>query len=249
MSLLEHQMALGQCIRAIGAPAYPPQEFDRQESVQLVRLVSSAGFRFTRRVQRSWCKGRAESAARLTLSVLPVEQRRRLVDQWVEAGGGAASVVSAEAEAFLEFIARDLTDPSYQLTICRMEQACYRTSEAAMHFRPPDRHLLDPPAAMLCAGKGAALVQFFTEPQQLLDAIEAGEPSPPLSDRSFPVLFAPGLPQLFRAATDDEVALWQRLARPMAIRALSRDRRAQQAIEELFGIGAAELAAAQSYTG
>src|SRR5271166_1496039 len=183
MRLLEYQMALGQCVRATGARAQIPLTLDREARTQLTRLVDSAGFRFTQRVQRSWCRGRAASAARLTLSILPVVQHCRLIDTWVEAGGGTASHISGESEAFLEFISRDLTSPSHALTICRLEQAGYRASEAANCFRSPDPRLLDDPTTVLCRGKGAALVWFFTEPQQLLGAIEAGEPLPPLSDQ------------------------------------------------------------------
>ena len=51
--------------------------------------------------------------------------------------------------------------------------AAYRASTAALRFKPPDLSLLDHPKTMLCAGKGAALVRFFAEPQRLFAAIEA----------------------------------------------------------------------------
>jgi hypothetical protein len=241
MRLLEHQMALGERIRGAGAPVPMIAGLDQRERAELARLLNGSGFRFTRQVQRSWCKGRAASAARLTLSALPAEQRYRLIDQWVEAGGGTASLVSSEAVSFLDFIARDLADPSYALTLCRMEQAMYRASEAAMRFRAPDTRLLDYPEAFVRAGKGAALVVFLTEPQRLFDAVETGGPLPPLCGRSFPVLFAPGLSQLCRAASDDEVALWERLTIPFPMRDLRSDRYAREVMEELLSIGAAEL--------
>jgi hypothetical protein len=197
MPLLEHQMALGQILRGADAEARTAPMLDAEEQGQIARIVESAGFQFTRRVRRSWCRGRAASAARLTLSALPPEPARKPVDYWVEMGGGTASHTSAEAEAFLEFIARDLPDPSHALTICRMEQAIYRANEAAIAFQVPDLGVLDDPVTMLRAGKGSALVCFFAEPQQLLSAIEEAKPSPPLSETYIAVLFAPGLPGLF----------------------------------------------------
>jgi hypothetical protein len=245
MRLLELQLALGRSVLAPVSQAWSEPTLGREDRAQLSRLVGSDGFRFTRHMQRSWCRGRTASVARLTLSTLPIEEGRRLVDHWVDAGGGTASHISGEAEAFLEFIARSLADPSHALSVCRMEQAAYRASEAAMHFRPPDLGLLDDPAAMLWAGKGAALVQFFAEPQQLLGALEAGEPLPPLSDQPFPVLFAPGLPRMFRAASDDEAALWAKFANPVDPRTLVRDGCARHVIEEMFIVGAVEPAAGQ----
>src|SRR5262249_38095440 len=90
-------------------------------------------------------------------------------------------------------------------------------------------------------GKGAGLVRFFVEPQRLFAAVAAKAPLPPLSDKCFPVLFAPGLPTLFRAATNEEAAIWEKLARPIAVRLLSGDRFPRSAIEALFKLGAVDL--------
>jgi hypothetical protein len=251
MPLIEHQLVLGRYVQAPGADASPSLAadmvqgltIDPQELAELDALMHSSGFRFTRRVQRSWCIARTASTAQLTLSLLPVEQRRQLVGDWVEAGGGKAFDPASEAEAFLEYVARHLTDPSHALSVCRMEQAAYRASGGALRFAPPDLSLLDHPDAMLRAGNAAALVRFFAQPRRLFDAIAAKEPLPPLSDPPLPVLFAPGLPKLYRAANRDEEVIWEKLARPIAVSALSRDGHARQTIEELLGIGVAELAA------
>jgi hypothetical protein len=245
MPLLEHQIVLGRCLRAAGTDPLASLQgigLDRSELAELDDLVHSPGFRFTQHGQRSWCEGRTAEAAQLTLSILSTEQRRQLVDDWVDAGGGAAFDPASEAEAFLEFVAGRLSDPSHEMTVCRMEQASYRASGAALRFTPPDLSVLDHPKAMLCAGKGAALVRFFAEPQRLFAAIEAKAPLPPLSDRCFPVLFAPGLPTLFRAANNEETAVWEKLAGPIAVRLLPRDSDLRSAIEGLFRIGAMDLA-------
>jgi hypothetical protein len=122
-----------------------------------------------------------------------------------------------------------------------MEQAAYRAGEAALRFRMPDPSLLDDPDAVLCAGTGAALVRFFTEPHRLFAAIEAKAPLPPLSDKCFLVLFAPGLRTLFRAANHEEAAIWEKLARPTAMRLLSDDPVTRLAITALFTIGAVDI--------
>jgi hypothetical protein len=250
MSLLDQQMTIGRCLRAgcaepLGAPTIDLKQtgaVDPEELAKLAELLQSPGFDFTRRVQRSWCLTRTEAGAKLTLSILPPEQRRQLVESWVAAGGGTAFDPSNEAEAFLEYIASRLADPSHELTVCRMEQAIYKASQAALDFIPPDAALLDRPAALLRAGTGAALVRFFAEPQRLFEAIQSKTPLPPLSSRWFPVLFAPGLPMLFRVASKDEAALWEKLARPIAVRLLAGDHATRKATETLFSVGAAEPA-------
>lgn len=247
MPLLEHQIALGQCLRARGADPFASlavlQEtgLDRAELAELTYLVHSPGFRFTRRGQRSWCEGRAGEMAQLTLSILSADKRQQLVNEWVDAGGGTAFDPATEAEAFLEFIAVRLTDRSHAMTVCRMEQAAYRAGEAALRFRRRDPSHLDHRDAVLCAGKGAALVRFFTEPHRLFAAIEAKAPLPPLSDKCFLVLFAPGLPTLLRAANHEEAAIWEKLARPTAMRLLSGDPVTRSAVTALFTSGALDI--------
>jgi hypothetical protein len=53
------------------------------------------------------------------------------------------------------------------------------------------------------------------------------------------MLFAPGLPGLFRPAGSDEVALWEKLSRPVTMRALLDGHYASKTIEALVAVGAA----------
>jgi hypothetical protein len=250
MSLLEQQILIGRCLRASEQAASAALDAarvqrlgrDRAALLALADLVGSPGFCFTRRTRRSWCLTRSAAAAQLTLSVLPAEQRRQLVEDWVAAGGGSAFDPESEADAFLDYIASRLADPSHELTICRMEQAAQRTSAAAWRFVPPDKSLFDRPQAILRPGKAAALLQFRADPDRLFNAVAAKQPLPPLSDRCFPILFAPGLPNLFRAAVADEAALWTRLVVPVPVAELLQDRFSHWVINELYRIGAVDLA-------
>jgi len=253
MSLLAHQIVIGGCLRAAGANqltllADKPctVTFDREELAQLVELVQSPDFGFTRCVHRSWCVGRTEAAAELTLSALPIEQRQQLVEDWVAAGGGTAFDPVSEAGEFLELIASRLADPSHELTICRMERAVYRASEAALSFMSPDASLLDDPTARLVAGKGATLVRFLAEPHQLLEAIRTKNRFPPVSKDCVPVLFAPGFVGLFRIANTEEVAIWGKLTRPITMRQLTRARHVRETIDEFFRVGVVEQVSQES---
>ena len=88
MHLIEHQLILGRGVQASGdsdastllaADSVQDLPSRRQELAELGALVNSPGYRFTRGLQRSWCIARTATAAQLTLSLLPVEQRRQLV--------------------------------------------------------------------------------------------------------------------------------------------------------------------------
>jgi hypothetical protein len=249
MSLLEQQLIIGQCLRATAADvvaalmADPPQQIDldREQLIALADLVQSPGFNFTKRVQRSWCLGRTEAAAQLTLSVVSAEQRRQLVESWVHGGGGTAFDPTSEADAFLEYVGSRLANPSHALTICQMEQAVYRASTAALRFAARDPSLLNDPQAALGRGEGAALVKFFADPERLLAAVATQQPLPPLADECFPILFAPGLPALWQAAGEEEASLWERLSVPTSMQALTLEGYPRHVIALLFSIAAIDL--------
>src|SRR5271156_1329399 len=118
MPLLDFQTALGRLVRAPeGGDPIRSLHLDAMEYGCLEALPQSPGFRFTVGVQRSWCMGRAVSAGALTLPVLADDVRSKLLDEWVNAGGGTASFFDAEAEALLNFIADRLPYPSHELTV------------------------------------------------------------------------------------------------------------------------------------
>jgi hypothetical protein len=59
-------------------------------------------------------------------------------------------------------------------------------------------------------GPHASLVWFHAEPEAVLRALHGG-PLPPVGKPAYPVLFGPGVPNLCRAATPEEVVLWASL--------------------------------------
>src|SRR5215218_7798519 len=101
------------------------------ESQYLENLRDTAEFRFYASVQRSWCIARATKAAHLTLSLLPEEERERLLNEWVDSGSGTHSFFRVEADSFLDFLGRRLSDRSCEFTVCQFERATLRASDAA----------------------------------------------------------------------------------------------------------------------
>lgn len=70
-------------------------------------------------------------AARTVLTLLPDAERRRLVADYVDRGGGLAMFRQTESEAFLAFLAARLPYPSHALTLCHMAQALNRAQSGA----------------------------------------------------------------------------------------------------------------------
>ena len=146
-------------------------------------------------------------AARATLTVLPVAERRRLVSDYVDQGGGLALFLAAESEAFLRFLAPRLPDPSHARTICRMGQALAQARAGAAIFVAPRQPLRAGPVGR---GHHAALVWFHADPDAVMMALK-GAKLPPVGPPDHAVLFAPGLPNLLRTATKAEATLWAEL--------------------------------------
>src|SRR6185369_6740644 len=137
---------------------------EESESRYLENLRGTAEFRFYESVQRSWCIARATKAAHLTLSLLPKEERERLLDKWVDSGSGAQSFFFVEADLFLDFLGGHLSDRPREFTICQFERATLRASDGANAFVPPDPATLLRPDIWLRRGRYAALVCFEADP-------------------------------------------------------------------------------------
>jgi hypothetical protein len=167
----------------------------------------SAGFRFTMKVRRSWCEGRSTIAAREVLTLLPEEDRQRLVGEYVDQGGGLEWFLATESEKIMAFLAPRLPDPSHALTLCRMAQALAVARLGAATFIPPR---LRSGMARVDRGAHASLVWFHADPAAVMIALKSGE-APPVGPPDHPVVFAPGAPGLFRPATEAEAELWARL--------------------------------------
>jgi hypothetical protein len=77
-------------------------------------------------------------------------------------------------------------------------------------------------------GQHATLLWFHADPAAVIGALD-GTPPPPVGPPAYPMLFAPGLPRFWRAATQSEAALWA---------ALPSDEVEPDAIEQLLADGA-----------
>jgi len=271
MSLLGWQTALGRMVtsasfraraRADGAPVFAPFALDEAARGWLTRLAHAPGFAFTCSIQASWCELRARSAARLTMAALPEGQRQDILATWLARGGGTGSFFASETVAFLEFVASQLPPDSHLASICRMEQAAHRASQAARDVaatQPSDASSVGGPRGpVACAPRdpvdasnasvrdpatcverhpAASLVVFHAAPEAVLAAAFGDAPWPAHTDDAYVLLFAPGLPALCRRAQPDEAAMFEACA-PQATVAALRAIGSDAALVELCRIGA-----------
>jgi hypothetical protein len=98
--------------------------------------------------------------------------------------------------------------------VCRFEQAAHRAASASSVFVARDGGLR--PDIALRRGAGSAVVDFHAEPARVLAALSTSAPAPAVRRRTYPVLFAPGMPRLWRACSRKDVAIWTRCGRSSA---------------------------------
>jgi len=199
----------------------------------------SAGVRFTAAVERSWGARRPVNAGLLTLSTLQGDIRRRLLDAWMQSGGGTASFFSTVADSLLDFIAEQLPDPSPELALCRVEQLTLRATHRASAVETPDPPLLDPQRVVRQACH-AGVVLFPGGSDLILSKLLRREPLPAFPRNATPILVAPGLQPLCRIASPTEHQIWTRLTHPAAANTLVRSGCSIEAIETMHRIGALE---------
>ena len=236
MGLIEFQTVLGRMLREQNRDDHLRGVcLEESESRYFEKLRDTAEFRFYGSVQRSWCIARATKAAHLTLSLLPKEERERLLDGWVDSGSGAQSFFFVEAESFLDFIGEHLSDRPREFTVCQFERATLRASNGANVFVAPDPALLQKADTCLRRGSYAAVVRFEADPDQFLHG-----PLADLFSVGVILMFSPGLPQLWHEPSPEELALWDALDSPTPLETLLDHGHSLETLETLLTRGAIE---------
>ncbi len=196
MPLADLQTALGTLVVARAASSlreHAPWSLDGldltvEERDWLDRLVSSRGLEVTCFIQRWWRQTRVRWATPLTLAVLGPQRSAELLDAYLNAVPCASLFFTPEALGFLDFVLEQELDVPHLPAIARFEQALLSAAEVSSSPH-------DPPAA---------IVVFDAQPELLLGALLAGQVLPEPGAARYPVLVAPGLPHLWRTATEDE---------------------------------------------
>ncbi len=239
MALIDFQTVLGRMLREQNRDDYLRSvSLDEHESQYFENLRDTAEFRFYASVQRSWCIARATKAAHLTLSLLPPEERERLLDEWVDSGSGAHSFFFVEADSFLDFIGEHLSDRPREFTVCQFERATLRASNGANSFVAPNPESLHQPDTCLRRGRYAEVVCFEAGPDQVLNH----NPLADLFSAGLIIMFSPGLPQLWHEPSPQELDLWDALVSPTPISTLLAHGHSLATLETLLAQGSIEYA-------
>ena len=238
MALIDFQTALGRMLREQNRDDHlRGVSLDEREGQYIENLRDTPELRFYAGVQRSWRIMRATKSAQLTLSLLKAEERQRLVNEWLDSSAGVYSFFFVEADLFLDFIGRHLSDRPRELTVCQFERATLHASNGATLFVAPDpAGLLSGSDSCLRRGSHASVVCFDRDP---------GLPPGPLADlfsAGVTIMFSPGLPQLWHEPSPDELALWDALDSPTPLSTLLSHGHSIETLERLLIHGAIEVA-------
>ena len=238
MALIDFQTVLGRMVREQNRDDHlRGVSLDEHESQYIENLRDTPELRFYASVQRSWRTMRATKAAHLTLSLLPEEERERLLDEWLDSSAGVYSFFHVEADLFLDFIGRRLFDRPREFTVCQFERATLRASNGASVFVAPDPTGLQSASdSCLRRGSYASVVRFELESESL------DGPLADLFSAGVIVMFSPGVPELWHEPSADELGLWDALDSATPVSTLLSQGHSIETIERLLGHGAIELA-------
>jgi hypothetical protein len=213
-----------------------------EERAWLDQLTGSPGLAITCRVQRWWRETRLRWTVRLTMTALGTAQSTEVIEAYLDASRCASLFFIPEAVGFLDWVVRERHETPHLRAVARFERALILAAEpAAPHaWQKPDA--ADSPATgdrRLRPHPAAAIVEFSAPPELVIGALLSGDPPPPPNGPAWPVLVAPGLPNLWRPATWDEVRLFARLQPPArAGDLLAEDVGFERPLYDLLSLGA-----------
>jgi hypothetical protein len=224
MALHDWQMALGRLVeaRASGRELQPLLEslegLDLQDAEKdwLRQVTGTPGFALTSEVPRWWRGTRVERSARLTLAALG-ESAGQVLGDYMRTVPGFTLFFVAEALAFLEYVATTTTLPHVR-AVAHFERALWTVKRAESTPEAPAR--APAPGDTLVRNPLASLVPFPAPPEEVLAALLSEAPLPAEAAEPHAVLAAPGLPRMWRPATQEEAQAFTACAPEATVQAL-----------------------------
>ena len=131
------------------------------EQAWFEQIMDSPGMQLTCDVQRWWRRMRLQSSVRLTLAVLPPQQRMAVIQAYIASEPCMSLFFIPEALQFLDFVLQTAPDVPYLEAVARFEQALFRAKEAqdTLVCTPPEVAALLPTHRLRCH-EAAALILF-----------------------------------------------------------------------------------------
>jgi hypothetical protein len=247
MSLLAWQTALAELItaRASGdtVQVQSDQGLSQHERTWFDAVSTTTGFELTCAVQRWWREFRIQQAAPLTLGALDTEWRALLMAEYTRRHGRPSSFFLREALPFLDLACELASDVPHLSALAAFERAMLRLGDALTDHPDLSRigELLpdsSPDSSVEVEAHPLAEVVCFQAPVgQVLAAAARGLPFPPVENRAYWILIAPGLANLASASSAAEARLFQAI-RADGARRTEFQPDAMAALQRLWAAGA-----------
>jgi hypothetical protein len=155
----------------------------------------------------------AQSAAPLTLSMLPDEARRTLVDDFVESSTRQSPSFVREAVRFLDFLVARHPRVPHLPELAAFERATLVLSES-LALGAPVRPAPELPPAVV-RNPLASVIAFAAPPDEIFAALVADRPLPAAGSAEHWLLVAPNLPNLARPASAFEAWVFEEAQQPV----------------------------------
>ena len=215
MSLVDLQRGLAWTLLRAASPAHVDVQLDRclrelpldpNERAWLQQLPAAHGFQVTCFIQRWWRETKLRSTLRLTLQALG-PRCAEVMSQYLDSVACGSLFYLPEALTFLDFVQARAQGGPHLCEVAAFERAYLLCQEARRDLpiavEPADDVLVERAPA-------AAVIHFAAAPLELMSALLARAPLPPVGEVRAAVLVAPGLPHLWRLARPAEVTVLER---------------------------------------
>lgn len=204
----------------------------------LERCITTAGFEVTCSIQRRWRRLRLRIATKITMAALGRERSDGLIERFCSHQPLRSMFFVTEALEFLQFISDMVDGDQCVRTAADFERALLVAADAraTVSWRATNDYADD---CVLTRHSATAVVMFPCPPEAFVGAVILGCECPTTFER-VPVVISPGLPYLWRPATEEEVSV----LRHANNRTTGRELRliSEVAVCELLAMGALVIA-------
>jgi hypothetical protein len=185
--------------------------------------ATTAGFEVTCTIQRRWRRLRLLKSCKLTVALLGRERSEKMIELFTNYQPLRSMYFITEAIEFLQFVAKYVNNNPHERTVVKFERALLMASDARAieNWNSASDGIK---SLVLQKNPASAVVLFPCSPEVFISALHFGTEFPAYI-HDWPVLVAPGLPELWRPATDEEVTI-------LSYTSVSSTKLDQQAVSE-----------------
>jgi hypothetical protein len=210
MSLAILQIIMGELITKGGSTTLEKDlDLSQSERDWLKSLEGSKGLLITCHIQSWWRKKRLKMYAPLTLQVLSDHNPERILDEYTHSVPCRSLFFVPEAISFLEYVSQTQTKIPHLCSIAQLEKALLIAKDAFIESSPAEvtsTCLLK--RKQIIMNPSAAIVTVQAHPEKLIGSLLTRSTLPAIErSENFTLLIAPGLPNLWRVSTEEELEI------------------------------------------